>query len=147
MALWQWLVDSAGIFLLLVLVYGIVLVVRRRLLSRHGGTFELSVRVRVKQPGRGWVLGVGRYAGERLEWFRIFSLAPRPKRAWQRGQIVFESQRPSQGSEQVTLYAGHVVVTCLTSSGPIEMAMSPSALTGLQSWLEAAPPGAARRHL
>ncbi|MDQ6642535.1 MAG: DUF2550 domain-containing protein [Actinomycetota bacterium] len=147
MALWQWFADSAGFLLVLVLVYGIVLVVRRRLLSRHGGTFELSVRVRVSQPGRGWVLGVGRYAGEQLEWFRIFSLAPRPKRTWRRGEIVYESQRPSEGSERLTMYAGHVVVTCLTSAGPIEMAMSPSALTGLQSWLEAAPPGAARRHL
>lgn len=147
MALWQWLVDSAGIILLMVLGYGLVLVVRRRVLSRNGGTFELSVRVRVNQPGRGWVLGVGRYAGERLEWFRIFSLAPRPKRAWRRGEIVFESQRPSEGSERYTLYAGHLVVTCLTADGPIEMAMSSSALTGLQSWLEAAPPGAARRHL
>ncbi|MEP6817423.1 MAG: DUF2550 domain-containing protein [Marmoricola sp.] len=147
MALWQWLVDSAGSILLLVLGYGITLVVRRRLLSRNGGTFELSVRVRVNQPGRGWVLGVGRYAGERLEWFRIFSLAPRPKRSWRRGEIVYDSQRPSEGTEQFTLYGGHVVVTCLTSAGPVEMAMSPSALTGLQSWLEAAPPGAARRHL
>ncbi|MGI9157849.1 MAG: DUF2550 domain-containing protein [Marmoricola sp.] len=147
MALWQWLVDSAGFILLLVLVYGIVLVLRRRRLSRYGGTFELSVRVQALRPGTGWVLGVGRYAGERLEWFRIFSLAPRPKRSWRRGEIVFESQRAAEGSEPYTLYAGHVVVVCRTASGPIEMAMSPSALTGLQSWLEAAPPGAARRHL
>jgi hypothetical protein len=147
MAIWRWLADSAGLILLLVLVYGLMLVIRRRLLSRNGGTFELSVRVRASQPGRGWVLGVGRYAGERLEWFRIFSLAARPKRSWRRGEIVYESHRPSEGNEQFSLYAGHVVVTCLTAAGPIEMAMSPSALTGLQSWLEAAPPGAARRHL
>lgn len=147
MALWQWLVDSAGFVLLLVLLYAVVLVVRRRMLSRHGGTFELSVRVRAKRPGTGWVLGVGRYDGEGLEWFRIFSLAPRPKRSWRRGEIVFESQRPAEGSEPYTLYAGHLVVICRTAAGPIEMAMSPSALTGLKSWLEAAPPGAARRRL
>ena len=84
MAIWQWLVDSAGFVLLLVLLYGLALVVRRRALSRHGGTFELSVRVRSTQAGRGWVLGLGRYDGERLEWFRIFSVAPRPKRVWHR---------------------------------------------------------------
>src|SRR6476659_737799 len=74
MAIWQWLADSAGFVLLLVLLYGLALVVRRRTLSRHGGTFELSVRVRSTQAGRGWVLGLGRYDGERLEWFRIFSV-------------------------------------------------------------------------
>lgn len=147
MAIWQWLVDSAGFVLLLVLLYGLALVVRRRALSRHGGTFELSVRVRASQPGRGWVLGLGRYDGERLEWFRIFSLAPRPKRLWRRPELAYESQRQPEGSEQFTLYNGHLVVACRTPTGRIELAMSPSALTGLQAWLESAPPGAARRDL
>ncbi len=44
MPLWQWLVDSLGVILLLVVVYGVALVVRRRVLSRNGGTFELSHR-------------------------------------------------------------------------------------------------------
>ena len=35
--------------------------------------------------GRGWLLGIGRYSGDQLEWFRIFSLSPRPKRSWPRG--------------------------------------------------------------
>ena len=55
------------------------LVVRRRWISRPGGTFELSVRVRSGRAGRGWVLGVGRYTGDDLELFRIFSLAFRPR--------------------------------------------------------------------
>ena len=42
-----------------------LLVVRRRVLSRHGGTFELSHRVRPdEEPGRGWLLGLGRYSGD-----------------------------------------------------------------------------------
>ena len=98
MAIWQWLLDSAGFVLLLVLLYGLALVVRRRALSRHGGTFELSVRVRSGQAGRGWVLGLGRYDGERLEWFRIFSVAPRPKRVWHRAELAYESQRTPEGS-------------------------------------------------
>ena len=145
MAIWQWLVDSAGFVLLLALLYGLALVVRRRALSRHGGTFELSVRVRSTQAGRGWVLGLGRYDGERLEWFRIFSVAPRPKRVWHRAELAYESQRTPEGSEEFTLYGGHIVVAVRTTHGPVELAMSPSALTGLQAWLESAPPGAARR--
>ena len=138
---WQWLLDSAGVALLLVICYGLLLVVRRRVLSRHGGTFELSVRVRSAEAGRGWVLGLGRYDGDRLEWFRIFSPSPRPRRSWQRAQLEILGQREPSGPESFALYGGHLVVECRTPRGPVELAMSPSALTGFSSWLESGPPG------
>jgi hypothetical protein len=138
---WQWLLDSAGVVLLLVILYGLLLVVRRRVLSRHGGTFELSVRVRPSEAGRGWVLGLGRYRESRLEWFRIFSPSPRPRRIWQRSQLHITGQREPSGPEAFALYGGHVVVECRTSDGPVELAMSSSALTGFSSWLESGPPG------
>lgn len=143
MALWAWLADSAGLLLVLALLYGLALVVRRKALARHGGTFELSLRVRDLARGRGWVLGLGRYSGDRLEWFRIFSLWPRPGQSWARGDLTYDSQRDPEGGERLTLYAGHLVVVCGSCQGPVQLAMSPSALTGLQSWLEAGPPGAA----
>ena len=59
MPLWQWLLDAAGVLLGLALIYGIALVIRRRVLSRHGGTFEMSYRVRSEKAGRGWLLGLG----------------------------------------------------------------------------------------
>ena len=142
MSAWQWLLDSAGVVLLVVIGYGLLLVVRRRVLSRHGGTFELSVRVRSSQAGRGWVLGLGRYRGDRLEWFRIFSPSPRPRLAWDRQDLRIAGQREPDGQEAFALYGGHVVVECTTPRGPVELAMSPSALTGFSSWLEAGPPGA-----
>ena len=77
MPVWEWALDIVGLCLLLALLYGIALIVRRRLLARHGGTFELSYRARTEHPGRGWLLGIGRYSGQSLEWFRIFSLSPR----------------------------------------------------------------------
>ena len=141
MAVWQWLVDSAGALLFLVLAYGLLLVVRRRWISHAGGTFELAARINTPVRGRGWVLGVGRYSGADLEWFRIFSLWPRPKRTWPRGELGYTAQRPPTRTESISLYAGHVVVLCETSTGPVELAMSPAALTGLQAWLEAGPPG------
>jgi hypothetical protein len=144
MPAWQWLLDSAGVLLLLVLAYGIALIVRRRFLSRHGGTFELSYRARASHPGRGWLLGLGRYSGETLEWFRIFSLSPRPKRSWQRGRLVYQGRRDPEGPEQLSLYPDHLVIACLTPEGEIELAMGPASLTGLQAWLEAGPPGTRR---
>jgi hypothetical protein len=141
MPVWEWLLDSVGIVLLLILLFGVLLVVRRRVLSRKGGTFDLSVREGRSGRGRGWVLGMGRYRENSLEWFRIFSPLPTPGRTWRRNDLTVLSQRDPEGSEEFALYAGHVVVVCRTPRGEAELAMSPSSLTGLQSWLEAGPPG------
>lgn len=140
MPLWQILLDGAGVLLLCVLLYGLALIVRRRMLSRHGGTFELSYRVRSTRAGRGWLLGLGRYSGDSLEFFRVFSLSPRPKRVWARRSLHYESWRAPEGPEQMSLYADHVVVACRSAHGEVELAMSQSSLLGFQSWLEAAPP-------
>ena len=142
MPIWEWLLESAAGVLLLVLVLGVALIVRRRWLSRHGGTFELSYRARASQPGRGWLLGLGRYTGDRLEWFRIFSLSPRPKMVWQRSTLNYVERRDPEGVEQLSLYPGHVVIRCETPAGDVEMALGSSSLMGFQSWLEAVPPGA-----
>ena len=98
MPLWLELLDAAGLVVLLVLLYGLLLVVRRRVLSRHGGTFELSHRLRPDdEPGRGWLLGLGRYSGDELEWFRVFTLAPRPKRSWNRAGLSYDVAREPVG--------------------------------------------------
>lgn len=141
MPVWQWLLDAAGVLLAVIVLFGIGLVVRRRLLSRNGGAFELSYRVRSTRPGRGWLLGLGRYSGESLEWFRYFSLWPRPKRVLERSSLTFVDRRDPVGPEQLSLYPDHVVVTCTTPEGTVELALSPASLMGFQSWLEAGPPG------
>lgn len=142
MPVWQWMAEAVIALLAVVLLAGAALVVRRRLISRNGGTFELSYRARSAKAGRGWVLGIGRYSGEDLEWFRIFSLAPGPRRRWNRKTMTFTGRRDPHGVEAMSLYTGHVVVSCATDHGPVELAMSPASLTGFQAWLEAGPPGA-----
>jgi hypothetical protein len=136
-----WLADSTGVLLLLLVLYGLALVLRRRWISRHGGTFEFSVRVRSGRGGRGWILGVARYTEDGLEWFRVFSLAPRPRLVYRRAEIEYLGRREPSGVEAYSLYSGHIVVSCRTPAGPLELAMSPAALTGFLAWLESAPPG------
>jgi Protein of unknown function (DUF2550) len=145
MPVWEWLTDAAGVLLLLVLAFGVCLVVRRRWISRNGGTFEVSVRVRHGKAGRGWILGIGRYSGDVLEWFRIFSPALRPKRVFRRVELEYVGNREAVGAEGYSLYSGHIIVSCRTPVGILEVAMSPDALTGFLAWLEAAPPGERRR--
>ncbi len=141
MAWWQWLIDVLGVLLLLVLLYGLALVLRRRWISRRGGTFELSHRLRSDHPGRGWVLGMGRYTEDSLEWFRVFSLAPRPKARWCRSELGYDGRREPLGAEMHSLYPDHLVIHCQTQGREVELAMSGASLTGFQAWLEARRPG------
>jgi hypothetical protein len=138
----HWIFDTAGALVILALVYAVALIARRRVISRQGGTFELSHRVRPRRgDGRGWVLGLGRYSGETLEWFRVFTLSPRPKRTWRREWLSYDGTREPLGTESLSLYPDQLVIRCQSEGGEIEMAMSLASLTGFQSWLEARPPG------
>ena len=114
---------------------------RRWLLARRGGTVEMSLRLRKGSHGRGWVLGTGRYVGDELQWFRVFSLAPRPRRTLSRRGLRVLHRRVPTGPERLALQAGMVVLECTSDAGPVEIAIGESALTGILSWLEAGAPG------
>src|SRR3954451_21792783 len=109
---WPWLFASSGVLLLRAPLYALALVARRRWISRSGGTFEFSVRVRPGRAGRGWVLGVGRYTGDDPEWFRIFSLAPRARYTYRRVDLEYVGRRDPEGVEGYSRYSAHRVVTC-----------------------------------
>jgi hypothetical protein len=123
----------------------VLLAVRRRWLARQGGTFECSMRLRTNTPHAGWVLGMGRYNEENLEWFRFFSYSPRPRRSFVRTAVSVLEVRSPDPIEAVSLYAGQMVVRLGGVDDPDhewQLAMGPDSLTGMLSWLEAAPPGA-----
>ena len=99
-------------------------------------------RLRAQPPGRPrWVLGFGRYSGETLEWFRIFSLSARPKASWQRDELTYDGRREPLSAEQMSLYPDHLVIQCQTARGVVELAMS----AGLAHRLPVVARGAAAR--
>lgn len=119
---------------------------RRRMIQRAGGTFDCSMRWTVPAPdaeatGKGWSYGVARYNGDHLEWFRVFSYAPRPKRVLERDAIEVVERRRPRGEEELALLSDALVLTCRHDGHRLELAMSEDALTGFLAWLEAAPPG------
>lgn len=141
-----------GLALLGLFVFGL----RRRLIQRSGGTFDCSLRWNAPEigdspesgtgaegdpSGKGWIYGVARYSADRIEWFRVFSYAPRPRRVLERSAIEVLSRRPPQGEEELALLSDSVVLSCLHHDTRLEFAMSDDALTGFLAWLEAAPPG------
>src|SRR5215210_5495389 len=145
-----WGVVALLVVLVLLLVLGLLLLgLRRRWLARQGGTFECSLRLHTTTPGSGWALGVGRYNEGRLEWFRFFSYTWRPRKSFPRREVRVLETRDPDAVEAVALYAEQRIVRFEIAEPndepeQWELAMSPDSLTGLLSWLEAAPPGVSR---
>lgn len=135
--------DILLILVALLVAALIYLFVRRRLLQRGGGTFDCSVRLSSTRAGRGWVLGIARYTDDTVQWFRVFSFAPRPRRVFTRKDLVVRSRRSPVPTEALMLYTDHIVVECSSGGRVVELAMSEEALTGFLAWLESAPPGRA----
>jgi hypothetical protein len=133
------LILTPVVLVLLVLVVGLL---RRIGLQRLAGTVELSLRLKRPGHGRGWVNGVGQFAGDELLWFRVFSLSPRPRRRYSRRELEVLRRRAPSGDEHKALQEGAVVMECRAGDRPVELAMSGSAVTGFLAWLEARPPGA-----
>lgn len=116
--------------------------VRRRWLAREGGAVEMSFRLKRKTQGRGWVLGVGRFEGDELQWFRVFSFSTRPRRTLNRRGLEVRARRAPKGPESLALQKGMEVVELRSRGTPVEIALDTSAMTGFLAWLESLPPGA-----
>ncbi|WP_320778967.1 DUF2550 domain-containing protein [Streptomyces sp. CRN 30] len=137
------------VLLIVLVVVGLfVFGLRRRLIQRSGGTFDCSLRwdlpgdpEKGEENGKGWSYGVARYNGDRIEWFRVFSYAPRPRRILERSAIEVAGRRTPEGEEELALLSDAVILACVHRGNRLELAMSEDALTGFLAWLEAAPPG------
>jgi hypothetical protein len=118
--------------------------VRRRLLVRRGGAFGCALRR--KHAGqvtpRGWILGLARYGDDEIEWFRIFSLSPRPSARLDRHALSIERRRAPDGMEAYAVPHDSVILVCSAEEVPVDLAVPEAAATALQVWLEAVPPGA-----
>ena len=133
--------DAAWLFaafLALLVLAAAFIATRRFLLERGGGTVECGLR-RGSGP---WRLGVASYQRDELQWISAFGLSQRPDETFPRRDLTVVSRREADVAEAATLGPGRVVVEFrLTSGDTVELALAESALTGLLSWLEAAPPG------
>jgi hypothetical protein len=69
------------------------LFLRRELISRGSGTIDMSLRLNTFVPERGWAPGLGRFSGDELRWYRLFSFGVRPRRVLRRTGLVVEARR------------------------------------------------------
>ncbi len=133
--------DDVGIALLVVSAVCTALIIRRLLLRRGGAVLDLCLRPRGADSH--WVLGLARYSGDTLQWFRILGLSARPSRCFRRDQItVIDRRIPSRG-EAANFVHGAVVLQCVSDGNRLDLALPATAMNGFQAWLEALPPGSA----
>jgi hypothetical protein len=144
----NWLEWVVLALVLVVLVPVVWLFVRRRLLSAKGGLFDCALRLNDRVPGAGWALGLARYEGNVLEWYRAFSLLLSPTVRFDREQTSVLGRRAPDNVEALVLFSDDEVVRLQGTRGArtrvYELAMSPGSTTGLMSWFEAGPPGGSR---
>ncbi len=109
---------------------------RLRRLSHRVGSFPCHARA-ADTPSAAFTLGIAHYAVGRIDWYRCWSLAPRPARTWSRDRLEVTGRVPLDQAGQPDQY----LVRCRYDGTDFELSMSTGAYSGLASWLEAAPPG------
>jgi len=135
------IIEAIGIVVFIVLCSLGVLFARREVIARGRGV-ELNLRLSSRMEGRGWSPGIGRFAGDDLRWYRVFSLSIRPRRILSRRSLSVDGRRQPTGTERLVLPADWIILRCTVQRSTVEIAMAETTLTGFMSWLEAAPPGA-----
>ena len=130
--------TTALLLLAAVLVVALVVgfLLRRRLLLMGLGAVTMWLR---PVGSSRWSVGVAWYGGDALLWYRALSLSVRPQQRLCRTEFRVAGRR-GPGRDDVALPDDAVVLTCETGSGPQELAMDTSTVTGFLSWLESAPP-------
>ena len=87
-------IEAVGIVILILLGALVLVFARREIIARRGGTIGMSMRLSTYVPGRGWAPGLGRFTGDELRWYRLFSLSLRPRRVLVRYDLRVEERRP-----------------------------------------------------
>lgn len=133
------ILQGVGIALIVVTFLLSALFIRRSIIARGGGTIELSVRLSTLVPGRGWAVGVARFSGDELRWYRLFSLSFRPRKVLSRRSLRVELRRAPDERERLVLPGDWTIIRCVGQHGTSEIAMAMRTLSGFLSWVEAAP--------
>lgn len=136
-------VPLVGIGMLVVVVVMLLLallMLRQMVASRSRGAFECALRRRGLVGGTTWQHGLMRFGGDRLRWFRAFSVRPTPEVVILRAQIceVFRERISSRMQAEPDSY---LVEFRLRDGREISAVVDLVSGAALNSWLEAAPTG------
>jgi len=130
-------IVTLGIAAILAIIIGALCLVgvRRINLRRALGTIDASICL----ANGHWQMGVCRFQGSELEWFKMFSLSPTPRYSFARNQLDLVRRREPGEAESARIQPGSVIVELSYEGQEVLLAMRFDEYTGLSSWLEAGP--------
>ena len=134
------LLEIAAVSLIAVLVVLAAVFGRREFFARAPGTVQLHFRLHHRPRGGGWAPGFAQFRGDELRWYRLFSLAPRPRRRLPRRRLSVRDRRTPTVEEARLIPPEWVILSCDIGREQVEVAMSRHTVTGFLSWLESATP-------
>ncbi|MBC7290887.1 MAG: DUF2550 domain-containing protein [Actinotalea sp.] len=109
---------------------------RQSTLSRRVGSFACGLRTDGASE-RPWSNGIAHYAHDRLVWWRVLSLSPRPAATFSRSELTLvervELEEVDERGQPLLL------VRCVHGEDTFEALISAPACAGLVSWLESGP--------
>lgn len=137
-----WSVGATVLVLaIIVIVVPLVgLIMRRRWLSQRGWVFDCSLRS-LTTPSSGWMLGVARFHGETVEWYRVFSWSLKPMVTFVRGTVDVSPTRRPEAGDDVGLGTEARLIDVTGPTVNVSLATSPADMMAFLSWVESAPPG------
>lgn len=130
-----WLIIAIALLVAAVAIF----VYRRQRILILQGAIEMSAHRGTGLRG-GWALGVARYSDEHLEWFRLTSYRAGPSLRISRANTVIERRSEPSSNDAVWMPPDAIVLDLATPGGHQMVAVPKSALPGLLSWWESAPP-------
>lgn len=138
---WGWTGFVVAVVLVALATPVVWLFARRRWLSSRGRVFDCALRPADAAPGTSWMLGVARYAGDQVQWYRVFSLSLRPWLVIDRGLSQPEATRKPEGTETTVLDADARVVSLTGDHAGVSLALPPHEMTAFLGWMEGGLPG------
>ncbi|AZZ42227.1 DUF2550 domain-containing protein [Acidipropionibacterium jensenii] len=143
----------AAVLVVAILAMAMVwLLIRHQILLRRRGVFVCGLRTlgpdesAEARPGK-WMLGLAQYCAGDFVWYRPINPCLSPSVALHRSSLeMAEHHRPTPGDQIPFMMSQEVITLVTASSGQrsrCQIVVDKGVLTGLMSWLEAAPPGEA----
>lgn len=131
-------VDIVGWILTGLVIVACLLAAWRFVALRHTGTKAVMRRLPARE-NRGWRHGVLRYRGERLDFFKLRSVSPKPDLTFERSGFLLKDRRDLTSLEQRFMVPERKVLVVKTSLGEFEWVLDSHAEMALLAWVESAP--------
>lgn len=142
-------VFAAAVLVMLAMSW---LLIRHQLLLRRRCSFVSALRLLGPEQGHEtrtskWMLGVAHYCGGDVEWYRPTNPLFTPSLVMHRGDLEMVEHHLPTPDDRSPFQGGQEIVTLAIRGGGkwsrCQFVVDRGVLTGMMSWLEAAPPGGA----